>query len=115
MLPIQANLVVRNADIVPTLGRNLGSCRGAAVCNAQVTVNLIQPNTEFDDRRSQLDLRFARTFRFGGVSIEGDLDIYNALNANTVLTSQTRYGTAWLNALEILAGRLFRVGAQLKF
>ena len=39
-LPVQASYVARNAEIAPSLGRNMGSCRGAAVCNATVTLNL---------------------------------------------------------------------------
>ena len=114
-IPVQASYVATNAEIAPTLGRNLGSCRGAAVCNATVTLNLIPPNTVFEPRRSQLDMRFARTFHVGRFSVEGDLDLYNALNANDVLESQTRYGPAWLDALTIVPGRLVRLGIQLNF
>ena len=114
-LPIQASYVASNAEIAQTLGRNLGSCRGAAVCNGTVTLNLIEPNTVFEPRRTQLDLRLARTFRIGGFELESDLDLYNALNSNDVLEAQTRYGTTWLNALSIVPGRLVRFGLQLNF
>ena len=114
-IAVQASYVASNAEIERTLGRNLGSCRGAAVCNGQVTINLIQPNTVFEPRLQQVDLRFARTFRVRGVSIEGDLDLFNAFNANNVLQLQTRYGPAWLDAQEVLAGRLLKFGAQINF
>jgi hypothetical protein len=114
-LPLQASYVATNAQIAPSLGRNLGSCRGAAVCTGQVTINLLQPNTVFEPRRNQVDLRFARTFKAGGASIEADLDLYNALNANSVLQEQMRYGPTWRDAQEILPGRLLKVGSQITF
>ena len=38
------------AEIVPSLGRNLGACRGAAVCNATTTVPLIALAVELKRR-----------------------------------------------------------------
>jgi hypothetical protein len=114
-LAVPASYVATNAQIAPSLGRNLGSCRGAAVCTGQVTVNLLQPNTVFEARRTQVDLRFARTFKARGVSIEADLDLYNALNANSILQEQMRYGATWRDAQEILPGRLLKFGSQISF
>ena len=114
-LPVQASYVASNAEIAGSLGRNLGSCRGAAVCNGTVTLNLIEPNTVFEPRRTQVDFRFARTFHIGGLELEGDLDLYNALNSNDVLEAQTRYGATWQDALSIVPGRLVRFGLQLNF
>ena len=51
----------------------------------------------------------------GKVRLEGNFDLYNLFNASDVLTMNTRYGPQWLNAREILAGRLVKVGAQLTF
>jgi len=42
-------------------------------------------------------------------------DIYNALNANTVLGINPTYGSTWLRPTAILAGRLFKFGAQFDF
>jgi len=39
----------------------------------------------------------------------------NAFNANSVLQMQTRYGATWLDAQEILPGRLVKFGAQITF
>jgi hypothetical protein len=114
-IALQASLVVPNAQIAPVLGRNLGSCRGAAVCNAQVTVDIIPPNSMFEPRQNQLDLRFSRTFRAGRYSFEPNIDLYNLLNASSVLQLQTRYGQSWLNAQEILPGRLLNIGAIFRF
>jgi len=119
-IPITASYVATNGEIVPTLGRNLGQCRDAAVCNGTVTLNnLFEPNTRFADRLSQLDLRFSKAVHLGRSKIQGLFDIYNVFNANTVLSINNRFtpGTAnaWLRPTAILAARLFKFGVQYDF
>ena len=62
----------------------IGSTAGAA----QIAVNLVEPNTMFRDYINQVDLRVARTFRFGKYRLQGLVDIYNLLNAGTVTIAQ---------------------------
>jgi hypothetical protein len=42
-------------------------------------------------------------------------DIYNVLNASSVLAINTRYGPAWLSPQQILDARSFRFGVQMNF
>ena len=107
-----------NAEILPSLGRNLGSCRGAATCNGNVTVELLPPNSVFEPRLQQVDLRFSRLFQFGTRKLRGDVDIYNLLNASNVLNMNTTYsppGGVWKDVTQILGGRLVRLGFQMEF
>src|SRR6185436_8565657 len=104
---IAANLSVTSAQVAGSLGRNLSL--GTA------TVPLIKPNTMFEDRLSQLDLRFTRTFRFGHAQLKGMFDVYNVLNNSTVLGLNAAYGAAWLRPITILAPRLFKFGGQFDF
>ena len=60
-----------------TLGRNLSE---AATC----TVNLIEPNTFYSDRRNNIDLRVAKIFRYGRTRTQIGLDIYNLTNTDVV-------------------------------
>jgi hypothetical protein len=99
-LPIAASgYVVSNAQIAPSLGRNLGSCRGQVPCNGSATINnLFEPNTEFEDRLTQLDLRLSKIIRAGRTRLTANFDIYNLLNANTVLSRNNTYSptsSAW--------------------
>jgi hypothetical protein len=118
-IPITASYVAPNAQILPSLGRNLGSCRGLATCTGTVTLDLIPPSLLHEDRLQQVDLRFSRLFRAGKARVRANFDLYNVMNASNVLNETTRYslptGGAWQNALQIMGGRLVRIGAQLDF
>jgi len=62
------------------------------------------------------DVRISRPIRFGkNHSIEPQLDIFNATNADTIVSVVTTYGTRLGLPSEILAPRLVRVGLVLKF
>jgi hypothetical protein len=114
-VPISASYVATNAEIAPTLGRNLGSCRGSATCNGNVTIPLIAPDTLFGDRMHQVDFRLGKTIRVGRTRVEAQFDLYNLANSNAVLAINSRFGPAWLNPTQVLPGRLAKVGAQLTF
>jgi hypothetical protein len=110
---VAANYSVTSAIAGRTV---LGSTGGATSIN----VNLIEPNTVFLDYKKQLDLRLARSFRFGSRRIQGFADIFNALNAGTVLRVNETFGSnpatnAWLTPLTIMDGRYLRFGVQMSF
>ena len=114
--PIAASYVATNAQVRGSLGRDLGSCRGAAVCNGTVTIDLLPPNTMFEDRIQQLDWRLTRTFQFRGTGrVRGNFDVYNLFNASTILVANTNYGASWLAPAHVMGGRLVKVSAQLDF
>ena len=115
-IPITASYVVANAAIAPSLGRNLSDCGTAATCNANRTIDIIRPQSLFEPRLQQVDLRFSRLFRLRGTArIRASLDVYNTLNASNVINMNTTYGPQWKDAIQILSGRLLRFGAQLDF
>jgi hypothetical protein len=118
-IPVTASRAFTNAEIRPSLGRDLGQCRGVAPCNASVVIDMVPPNTVFEDRLNQVDLRFTRAIRMGKVRVRGNADVYNLLNANDVLNMTTRYagptGGQWLGPIQILGGRMFKVSGQLDF
>ena len=123
----QANYPARNVEIAPSLGRDLAACgaRTGAACTATAVVPLIAPMTQFLGRRTQLDLRLTKRLRLGPrVRLQAVFDIYNVLNASTILAVNSTYGPAWQrpasdNAIggvdPILPGRLMQVGGQLSF
>ena len=112
---MQASYVATNAEVAPSLGRNLAACGTRVPCTATTTVNLIEPFTVFEDRIYQVDVRLAKTIRIQGLRLQATVDVYNALNASPILAINTRYGPQWLVPQQILDGRLLKVGAQLTF
>ena len=104
-----------NSAVAASLGRNLSSCGTAATCNQTVAVALIEPGSMSGDRRNQLDLRFTKTFRMSGKTLEVMGDLYNALNGNPVITQNNTYGPEWQRPVTVLLARYLKLGAQFKF
>lgn len=115
-LPITASYVASNQQVASSLGRNLAACPAAATCTATATIaHLFAPNTRYEKRLTQLDVRLSKRLNVGRARLIGMFDIYNLLNASTITALNTRYGSAWLTPTSILPARLFKVGAQLDF
>jgi hypothetical protein len=110
-----ATATFTNAQIAPSLGRNLGSCGFAATCNGTATVELVQPGTLFGDRLNETDVRAAKIFKFSKVSIEGDADLFNIFNRSAVTSVNSTYGPAWLTPTNMMGGRLLKLGVQVRF
>jgi hypothetical protein len=71
-IPIAASYVATNAQIAPTLGRNLGSCSTRVPCTGTLTLNnLFEPNTRFEDRLTQVDVRLTKIVRSAGAACRG--------------------------------------------
>lgn len=110
---VSANYSVTSALAGRTI---IGSTSNAT----SITVNLAEPNTVFLDYRKQLDARLARNFRVGRYRIQGFADIFNVLNAGTVVRVNETYGAVaatnpWLTPTAIMDGRYARFGLQMSF
>ena len=110
---VAANYTVTAAIAGRTI---VGSTAGGTTIN----VNLVQPNTVFLDYQKRLDLRLARTFRADRFKIQGFADVFNVLNAGTVVRVNETYGAnpatnAWKTPLTIMDGRYVRFGLQMNF
>ena len=69
----------------------------------------------FEDRLSQLDVRLTKTVRIGRVRVQGQFDVYNLFNANSILAINEFFTASWLVPRAILAGRTFKFGTQIDF
>jgi hypothetical protein len=108
---LAANYVATNAEVAPSLGRNLS---GNA---ANVSVNLLAPGTRTGDRVNQLDWRVAKTFTYRGARMMVAGDLFNALNSSAVLTYNMAFvpGGPWLQPLAILTPRFLKITAEITF
>jgi len=109
--PLQANWTVSNAIVQQTLGRPLAG--GAP----NITVNLLAPDQMRGPRVNQLDLRVGKVLRFASQRATVSVDMFNALNADTVLTYNQAFtpGGAWLVPTTVLTARTAKITVQYDF
>ena len=92
-----------------------------AVCAATAVVPLVPPQTLFEPRRTQLDLRVSKMFPVGSKTrLHADLDAYNMLNSSSVLAENFTYGPAWTRPVGngavgsgFMGGRLLEIRGRL--
>jgi len=109
--PLRADWTVSSAVVQQWLGRPLSG-------NApNVTVNLLAPDQRRGARVNQLDFRVGKVLRFGGQRATLSLDLFNALNADTVLTYNQAFtpGGNWLVPQTVLTARTAKVTVQYDF
>ena len=84
---------------------------------ASLSVPLVAPQTEFGDRIQQLDINVVKTIRLGHMSLQPKFDLFNVLNVAPVyaVRSLNFNTTAYRQPSSILVGRVFQLGAVLKF
>ncbi len=109
-IPITASYVATNAEVRPTLGRALSGNRTTVTLT-----NVIPPQTLFEERLLQVDLRFIRNFKVSHARLQAMFDAYNIFNNAAVLSLNTRYGASWLRPTSILDARLLKFGVQMSF
>jgi hypothetical protein len=107
---ITANSTFTNAQVAPSLGRNLAS--GA---NGTVTVNLVKPGTMFAPRPRQLDFRISKQARFGTRRIMGSIDFFNLFNSAGITSLNNNFGAQWQRPSVLQQGRYIKLTTQFDF
>jgi hypothetical protein len=84
-----------------------------------VSVPLTEPGSRYNDRVNQLDITFGRLFKMNVGSkttrLRPEVALYNALNANPVLSQLTVWGPTLGNVSTILNPRVVRFGLTFQF
>jgi hypothetical protein len=112
-IPINVTRAFTNAEIAPSLGRNLAACGTRVPCTNTVSVNITRPGSLFDKRLNQVDFKIGRPLQIGSKRLRPSLAIYNLLNVNTILQETTVLGGQFLVPRTILAPRIFKFELQL--
>jgi hypothetical protein len=113
---ITADYVATNAEIRPTLGRDL-----SAGANGTATVELLQPFSLLGGHTKQFDLRVAKLLASAGKRrVRLSLDMYNLFNSNDWQTINTRLSSSnvtnrWQRPTLILQARYIQIGTQIDF
>jgi hypothetical protein len=82
---------------------------------SSVTVPLVTPGTKYLKRWNQIDVRLAKKFRMRNVNFQGQLDVFNIINASSILSTNETFGSSLDRPTSILQGRLLAIGAQMSF
>jgi hypothetical protein len=113
---ISADYVATNAEIRPSLGRDL-----AAGPNGTATLELLKPFALLGGHTKQFDLRVGKLVSSAGKKrVRLSLDIYNVFNSNDWQTITTRLSSnaaanRWQRPTLILQARYFQLGTQIDF
>ena len=113
---ITADYVASNAEIRPTLGRDL-----AAGANGTATIDLLKPFALRGGHTKQFDLRVGKLLAASGKRrVRLSMDIYNLFNSNDWQTVTTRLSSSaalnrWQRPTLILQARYFQLGTQIDF
>jgi hypothetical protein len=89
-------------------------------------LNIVEPGKLYGDRLTSVDLRFGKILRFGGNSRTMiNFDVYNLFNENTTEVFQRNYSaptaagvtprSTYLDPLQIMSARFFKISAQFDF
>jgi hypothetical protein len=87
---------------------------GVALSQSSLTVRLNPPGSLYEPRVNQLDVTFTRPVRIAKVTVSPELSVFNAFNANPVLTQSLAYPNVGI-PLTILNGRTLRFGANIRY
>ena len=77
-----------------------------------LTVNVVDPTTQYYDYVKTLDARLARTFRYGRARIEPFVEVFNLPNFSTVLTVNETIGPSYYTPGIIVQGRRLQLGGR---
>jgi hypothetical protein len=117
-LQLTANWQVPNATIRTLLGGTLPPGLNAA---GNSTINLIDSEHRIyaDNRRTQVDMRFAKVFRFGRTRTDVGVDLWNLFNTNYATGYQGTFTTAadstWGRPNAIYPPRFVRLNFTVNF
>jgi hypothetical protein len=100
--------------------QSLGHLPGAGLANGTTTVNLVNPAQLYGQRITQVDMRFAKVFKFGGRRADAGIDLYNLFNTSDPTGYLQTYdfatnGATYLRPNAIVSPRFVRINVTLNF
>jgi hypothetical protein len=99
------------ASIQQQLGRPLSNAA------TSITVDLLKPGDTWGERVNQIDFRVGKVLRFGARRATISLDLYNLMNADSILTYNQGFipNGNWLVPTSVLIGRTTKLTFQWDF
>lgn len=88
---------------------------GKVLTQTSQTVQLLQPGTVYLPDIRTVDVRFSKRVQMGRYRLQGQFDIFNALNSNPVTGYTQTFGASYQKISSILSARLMQIGGTLTF
>ena len=116
-LELDADWVVPNTTVRTLLG---GTLPPGVLATGNATIDLTDPDHRIfaDNRRTQVDMRFAKVVRLGRTRTDIGIDLWNLLNTNYATAYEGDYGavgSTWQNPTSIYAPRFVRLNFTVGF
>jgi carboxypeptidase family protein len=113
---LNANIALPNTVVQQALGH----LPGAGLANGTTTVNMLDPGQLYGQRVTQVDMRFAKVFKFGGRRADVGIDLYNLFNTSDPTGYIETYdfatnGATYLRPNAIVSPRFVRVNLTFNF
>jgi hypothetical protein len=106
--------------LVPPYFAAVQPVTGSAVTGGQTTVNtiyvnLLQPNSIYQDYYKIADMRFAKTMTTGRLRTTALAEFNNIFNMRSINSVTQNYGSNWLRPATVQRGLNVRFGLQMRF
>ncbi len=116
-LELDADFVIPNTQVRTLLG---GVLPTGLLAGGNTTIALTDPDRRLfaDNRRTQVDMRFAKVVRLGRTRTDVGVDLWNLFNTNYATAYEGDYGpvgSEWLNPTSIYAPRFVRLNFTVAF
>ena len=116
-LELDADLVIPNTQVRTLLG---GTLPPGLLATGNTTISLTDADHRLyaSNRRTQVDMRFAKVVRLGRTRTDVGVDLWNLFNTNYATAYEGDYGpvgSEWLNPTSIYAPRFVRLNFTVSF
>jgi hypothetical protein len=113
-LELDADLVIPNTQVRTLLG---GTLPPGLLSTGNSTISLTDPDHRLfaSNRRTQVDMRFAKVVRLGRTRTDVGVDLWNLFNTNYATAYEDDYGPEWQNPTSIYAPRFVRLNFTVSF
>jgi hypothetical protein len=103
-----ANYVVNAANA----GRPI---TGGQTSSGSINLNLLEPNTIYQEYYKMVDVRFSKTMTMGRVRMTPLAEFDNIFNMRSINAVTQNYGSNWLRPTSVQRGRNIRFGIQVRY
>ena len=88
---------------------------GGQTTPSSISVNLLQPNTIYQEYYKVADMRFAKAMKIGKLNTTALAEFNNIFNIRSINSVTQNYGSNWLRPATVERGLNVRFGMQMRY